>query len=875
MRPVRISPLKPFSFFPVRQPDANRAATPRRRRARLKLRTSTRGRFEELESRRVLSALAITPTTLPQDTMDVPYDQVISTNDANPVTLAVSNLKNAIHGLTVPSSGTGSLLIDGTPTVAGTETFTVTATDTVTGKTASAKYSIVVNPAVSLTAATLPGDTVGIAYSQAIAASGGTGAVTLVVSNIQNAILGLNVPANGTGSLAIGGTPTVAGTETFTITATDSLGVTGSNSYSVTVNPTLTGLSPAALPADPVYVLPYSQVIAAEGGTNPTLTVSAIQNPIPGLVVPASGTSSITISGTPTAPGTETFTVTATDSVGPPFATTSTTYTITANATDPNGIVLTSISGNSDIGAASFVDPSGNIVVAGDSQSAPATSINGEIAVARYLPDGSLDTSFNGTGFATTAGPSEGSIFALSAVNDPTSAGNEIVVGGEFEPAKGGIVREFALARYNSDGSLDTTFGTNGEVVTNIGAGGSRINGLVVLPNGDIVAAGYAADSSGNGDFALACYTPAGKLGTTFKPAAGDPVGFTTPKGIVTTTFGGTGQLIYSVALQTVLNPVTNVGTTYILASGVATINGNQSEILARYNLDGTLDTTFGTNGWLSAPVVGQGSAPMVVDAAGNTYVAGDTPGGVLTIAKYSPNGTLDTTFTNNVLAANVAGGIGDLAIQQANGTTMIVDTGAVAPAALGYPSLSDHAVVRFDSTAGTLDTSFGNEGYAVPPSFAPISVEMNSLLGVEGSVDIESSGGIVLAGTVSFSGRNFFAVGQFWSSGILNTSFGDPAADAQSDSSSAGLSNAAMATAALLPSAPTSALSGVTEGSPASVAGADNLSQLLVGPQPLAATGAQKAAARHLVPWKVDRVLADLPALDLRTALLAEDVAS
>jgi uncharacterized delta-60 repeat protein len=736
----------------------------------------------------------------------------------------------------------------------------------VTGKTASAKYSIVVNQPVSLTPATLPGDTVNIAYGQTIAASGGTGALTLAVSNIQNPIPGLNVPASGTGSLAIGGAPTATGTETFTVTATDSLGATGSNSYSITVNSPLTGLSPATLPADPVYVLPYSQVIAAEGGTSAALTVSAIQNPIPGLVVPASGTGSLTIGGTPTAPGTETFTVTATDSVGPPFATTSTTYSVTANAVDPNGIVLTSISGNSDIGAASFVDPSGNIVVAGDSQSAPATSINGEMAVARYLPNGSLDTSFNGTGFTTTAGPSEGSIYALSAVNDPTSVGNEIVVGGEFVPAKGGIVREFALARYNSNGSLHTTFGTNGEVVTNIGAGGSRINGLVVLPNGDIVAAGYAADSSGNGNFALACYTPAGKLDTTFKPAAGDPVGFTTPKGIVTTTFGGTGQLIYSVALQTVGT------TTYILASGVGGINGNQSEILARYNLNGTLDTAFGTNGWLSAPVVGQGSAPMVVDPAGNIYVAGDTPGGVLTIAKYSPNGTLDTAFTNNVLAANVAGGIGNLAIQQANGTTMIVDTGGVAPAALGYPSLSDHAVVRFDSTAGTPDTSFGNEGYAVPPSFAPISVEMNSLV-VDGAVDIESSGGIVLAGTVTFSGRNFFAVGQFSSSGILNTSFGDPAAEAQSDSSSTGVSKAALVTLAL-PSAPISPLAGVTDGLPAGTVGADFLSQPVVGGQPVLVTGAHKLAIRHLSPWSVDRVFADLPALDLKTAPLAEDVA-
>ena len=76
-----------------------------------------------------------------------------------------------------------------------------------------------------------------MAYSQTITASGGTGTLTLAVSNIQEAIAGLKVPASGTGSLAISGTPTAAGTETFTVTATDSLGATANTNYSITVNP--------------------------------------------------------------------------------------------------------------------------------------------------------------------------------------------------------------------------------------------------------------------------------------------------------------------------------------------------------------------------------------------------------------------------------------------------------------------------------------------------------------------------------------------------------------------------------------------------------------------------------------------------------------
>ena len=89
--------------------------------------------------------------------------------------------------------------------------------------TTTTNYSITVNPAASMAPATLPADTVGVAYSQTITASGGTGTVTLAVSNIQGPIAGLTVPASGTGSLVVSGTPTAAGTETFTLTATDSL----------------------------------------------------------------------------------------------------------------------------------------------------------------------------------------------------------------------------------------------------------------------------------------------------------------------------------------------------------------------------------------------------------------------------------------------------------------------------------------------------------------------------------------------------------------------------------------------------------------------------------------------------------------------------
>ncbi len=267
----------------------------------------------------------LSPPMLPADTEKIPYNQTITASGGTgTTTLAVSNVKNAIPGLTLPTSGTGSLSITGTPTATGTETFTVTATDSL-GTTTSTNYSITVNPAVGLGPATLPADTVNIPYDQKITANGGTGTSTLAVSNIAGAISGLTVPASGTGSLAISGSPTTTGTETFTVTATYSLGSTTSINYSITVNPAVS-LGPATLPADTVNT-PYTQTIEAGGGTGTvTLAVSNVKGKISGLTVPTGGTGSLKIAGTPKTTGTETFTVTATDSLG---STTSTNYSIT------------------------------------------------------------------------------------------------------------------------------------------------------------------------------------------------------------------------------------------------------------------------------------------------------------------------------------------------------------------------------------------------------------------------------------------------------------------------------------------------------------------------------------------------------------------
>ena len=272
-------------------------------------------------------AVSLAPATLPADTLGVAYNQTITASGGSgTLTLAVSNIQNAIPGLTVPASGTKPGHWRHAHGCRNRDVHPHRHRYSGHGKLHQLQHYG--QSGASLTPATLPADTAGVAYDQTIAASGGTGTLALAVSDIQGAIPGLNVPASGTGSLVVGGTPTAAGTETFTLTATDSLGTTTTTNYSITVNACA---EPRAGDAAGRHVRRGLQPDAHRQRRHRHGRAGHKQHPgrNPGLTVPTSGTGSLVIGGTPTAAGTETFSLTATDSLG---ATTTTNYSITINA---------------------------------------------------------------------------------------------------------------------------------------------------------------------------------------------------------------------------------------------------------------------------------------------------------------------------------------------------------------------------------------------------------------------------------------------------------------------------------------------------------------------------------------------------------------
>src|SRR5262249_35454426 len=127
-----------------------------------------------------------------------------------------------------------------------------------------------------------------------------------------------------------------------------------------------------------------------------------------------------------------------------------------------------------------------------------SSSTNSDFALARYNADGTMNADFGGGKFVTDFGADE----LANGVAIQTDG--KIVAAGftQFSDERGVLTRDFALARYNPDGSLDTTFNSDGKVTTDFGSNDGA-NSVAIQADGKIVAAGFGGAQSG---FALARY---------------------------------------------------------------------------------------------------------------------------------------------------------------------------------------------------------------------------------------------------------------------------------------------------------------------------------------------------------------------------------
>jgi len=338
---------------------------------------------------------------------------------------------------------------------------------------------------------------------------------------------------------------------------------------------------------------------------------------------------------------------------------------------------------------------------------------------------GQLDAAFSGDGRVATDVTVRGDTGTTVAVQ---TDGKIVVAGGagwDRNP-------RFVLIRYNADGTLDTSFGGDGRVTTDFTRAEDAAWGIAIQADGKIVAAGDAALGTGNSRFAVARYNTDGTLDTSF---GGD--------GRVTTQFTRRDDPVAGVAIQ---------ADGKIVVSGGAAQDGPDSNFaLARYNSDGTLDLAFGGDGKVTTDVAGHDFANAIAIQADGTVVAGGLAGfsrtrgeGRFAIARYNPDGTPDTTFSGNgMLTTDFTRG--DDSVQ---GVAIQPDGSIVAVGIAAYNSSNaTFALARF-TQGGAPDASFGGDG--------KVRTDFNGSAAYAYDVVVQPDGKIVAGGVAAGQGGRF-----------------------------------------------------------------------------------------------------------------------
>ncbi|BAY77072.1 hypothetical protein NIES25_35300 [Nostoc linckia NIES-25] len=361
------------------------------------------------------------------------------------------------------------------------------------------------------------------------------------------------------------------------------------------------------------------------------------------------------------------------------------------------------------------------------------------------LASGELDTTFGIGGKVTTQFGYGGSAYSVAIQSD----GKILAVGYSYMIHDGLNAPDFALVRYNPDGSLDNSFGNGGIVTTHVGSASDSGYSVTLQSDGKIVVAGYTWNNSQSNqpDFALARYNTNGSLDTSFGNG-----------GKVITNFGQ--DLGYKVLVQP-------DGKTILVGS-----IGNGDRVLVRYNTDGSIDTSFGNSG----KVNGTNGNTAVILSDGKIIVAGaaitdsnsySASGPLIdfALARYHSNGSLDTSFGNNGRVLTPIG----TSLDTANSIAIQAD-GKIVVAGYAWSvwngsNQEDFAIARYNSD-GSLDTSFGNGGKII----APLSISNNDRAT---SLTIQSNGKIVVAGYIQNGNNRDTVLLTYNPDGTLDSSFG------------------------------------------------------------------------------------------------------
>ncbi|MBV9211216.1 MAG: VCBS repeat-containing protein, partial [Acidobacteria bacterium] len=360
-----------------------------------------------------------------------------------------------------------------------------------------------------------------------------------------------------------------------------------------------------------------------------------------------------------------------------------------------SGSVKTDLTGLSDFIRDMALQPDGKIVAVGGAYG------GNRVGVARYNPNGSLDASFGTGGIVTTAIPGQFSFGSAEAV--ALQADGKIVVAGYSGSSVTSTGYNYLLIRYNTNGSLDSSFGTNGIVTTDFNNNADYAQDVFIQPDGKIIAVGrsYFINNEQYFDFSLARYNTDGSLDTSFGT-------------------GGKATANFNYGDEGFCGALLPNGK--ILVGGLSRNVGTLDDVaVVRFNSDGSLDTSFGTSGRTTVEFFSSYdiATDLAVQADGKIVVVGSTWSNEsfyrMTVARFNADGSLDTSFGTGgkqmiVFLTGYNAQANAVAIQP-DGKIVIAGYASVPnPFSTSGGTYDDVAVARLN-TDGSLDASFNGDG--------------------------------------------------------------------------------------------------------------------------------------------------------------------
>jgi uncharacterized delta-60 repeat protein len=362
-------------------------------------------------------------------------------------------------------------------------------------------------------------------------------------------------------------------------------------------------------------------------------------------------------------------------------------------------------------GNAVVLRPDGKILVAG-----PVGNDYGhtDFAVLEFNPDGALGFIGNASNFNFDLEP-----FAIALQPD-----GRILLAGRADNAD--TYDQFALARFNASGALDSSFGFDGQVTLDFNGSPDQAKALVLQPDGKMLLAGNSYDPISKYDFAVARFNANGTLDSSFGTG-----------GKVRVDFGGRSDFANAMALQP-------DGKIVLAGSTTASTPTSANFGLTRLNSNGTLDTGFGVTGMAMVDFASSYdiAKAMVLQSDGKILVAGQatSPYTKFGMARLTLGGVLDSSFGTGGKVTRSTYGYYDSAnaiALQADGKILL---GGATRFAAG--SDSDFMLARFNSS-GSVDSSFAGNTSPVPFSNAGIQLD-DQINGVA----IQADGRILVVGT-------------------------------------------------------------------------------------------------------------------------------